>query len=62
MTRKMAALLVILCTSFISANVMAQSNEELAKKLANPVASLISVPLQSNLDQNAGLWKEPNTL
>ena len=62
MTRKMVAVLVILCTSFISANVMAQSNEELAKKLANPVASLISVPLQSNLDQNAGLWKEPNTL
>jgi hypothetical protein len=28
--------------------------EELAKKLSNPVSSLISVPLQSNFDFNAG--------
>lgn len=45
---------LIFCALFISTNVMAQSQEELAKKLANPVASLISVPFQNNFDRNVG--------
>ena len=33
---------------------VAQDADELSKKLANPVASLISVPFQSNFDWGAG--------
>ena len=51
---KIPSILFLIIALLVSPSLAQEDAEDLAKKLANPVASLISVPTEANYDKHIG--------